>query len=116
MTYSPKPYSSTDSLRTDYKYFDTVRMLGELALVSKNVANLDNPLTVSVAIYKLFLKEAEEKVFAVYDGYCLEGYEPQLFLSLNSGDKIMSWLEYYTRQIKLAMAEISEELARRGKE
>ena len=115
MTYSPSPYSSTDSLRADHKYFNTVRMLGELALVSKNIADTGSK-TVSSALYLILLAEAEDKVFGVYDGYCLEGYEPQLFQSLNSGEKVMSWLEYYTRQLKWAMGEISEELEKRGVE
>ena len=115
MTYSPKPYSSADSLLADHKYLKTVHMLGQLALASKQVVD-PNAHSFPAAIHSALLAEAEDKVFAVYDGYCLEGYEPELYKTLNKETRVMSWLEYYTRQIKWAMNEIEEELTKRGKE
>jgi len=113
MTYSPSPYQTTSMLQADYKYFNTVRLLADLALSSQRVAQ-DAPKSFAKSVHSVILEEAEEKVFGVFDGYCLDGYEPDTLAMIQRGELQMTMLEYYTRALRSAMEEIKTELVKRG--
>jgi hypothetical protein len=113
MTYSPSPYQTTSMLQSDHKYFRTLVMLGDITISSEGIIDMtvnDAP----TSIYSFLHNEVEEKLFNVYDTYCLSGYEDETLAMIQRRELKMSMVEFYTRQIRYAMDEIYDELKKRG--
>jgi hypothetical protein len=113
MTYSPSPYQTVSSLASDHKYFRTLVMLGEITIASERC--IDTTVkNVPTNAYSFIHEEVEEKLFNVYDAYCLGGYEDETLAMIQRKELKMSMVEFYTRQIRYAMDEIYEEMKKRG--
>ena len=88
--------------------------MAELALSAKTeMEGVPTPKYKSLSLF-LDIKNAEEKVFNVFDGYCLDGFAPQIRHAIDHEGLEMSELEYQVHALRFAVNEIYEELKKRG--